>query len=123
MPGWLTPAAVVGHANVAGTPPNGVALVNVCAAAEAWIEATARKDLPWSTANYQPPADVKLGGLMLAWRWYSRRSSPLGVVQTPTGDPAEMLRNDPDIARLLGATGSRFKFGAGRKPVVEEIVP
>ena len=117
MPGWLTPTSVAAHANVAGTPPTGAALTNACAAAEAWIEGTARRDLPWTSVGYQPPADVKLGGLMLAWRWYSRAAVPLGVVTAPTGEPAEMLRHDPDIARLLG-TGRKFVFGAGRLPTV-----
>lgn len=120
MPGWLTAEAVANHVDVAGTPPTGVSLDNAAAAAEAWVEGTARRDLPWSSgteeAPYVPPADVRLGGLMLAWRLYERRTAPTGVVTTPTGDPAEFLRDDPDIRRLLGVGGSRFKFGAGRKP-------
>ena len=117
MPGWLTPQAVVAHVNVAGASPSDVALTNACAAAEAWGEGTARRDLPWSTPGYVPPADVKLGGMMLAWRLRERRDAPTGVVMTPTGTPAEFLRTDPDIARLLGVKG-RFRIGAARLPSI-----
>lgn len=126
MPGWCTAAGVVAHVDVKGVTASTVALVNACAAAEAWVEGTARRDLPWSTPvdghPYVPPADVKLGAFMLAWRWYQRRAAPLGVVTGPSGDPAEMLRNDPDIARLLGVGGSgRFVFGAG--VITTEVAP
>lgn len=114
MPGWCTPAGVVAHVDVKGVSASSVPLVNACAAAEAWVEGTARRDLAWTSEGFVPPADVKLGGLMLAWRWYQRRAAPLGVVTGPSGDPVEMLRNDPDIARLLGIGGNgRFVFGAG----------
>lgn len=123
MSGWLTPAAVVAHVQVKGVTSSTVPLVNACAAAEAWVEGTARRDLPWAEVGYQPPADVRLGALMLAWRWYERRTSPLGVVQSASGDPVEMLRNDPDIARLLGVGRSaRFVFGAGTLPD-EDVTP
>lgn len=118
MPGWLTAEAVVAHVEVKGVLPSSASLVNACAAAEAWVEGTARPDLPWGDGpGYVPPADVKLGAMMLAWRLRERRSAPTGVVMTPAGAPAEFLRTDPDIARLLGVKG-RFRIGAARRPNV-----
>ena len=118
MPGWLTAQAVADNAEVKGVTASSIPLQSAAAAAETWVEGTARPDLAWSTLGTAIPADVKLGAMMLAWRWYQRRASPLGVVTSPTGDPVEILRNDPDIARLLGvpdgteeAEGA-FIFGA-----------
>jgi hypothetical protein len=116
MPGWLTAQAVADHAEVKGVTGASVPLTSASAAAETWVEGTARPDLDWSAVGFAVPADVKLGAVMLAWRWYQRRASPLGVVTAPSGDPVSILRNDPDIARLLGvASGSEgpFIFGAG----------
>lgn len=115
MPGWLTAKAVADNAEVKGVTEASVPLQSAAAAAETWVEGTARPDLPWTSAGYAIPADVKLGAMMLAWRWYQRRASPLGVVTAPTGDPVEILRNDPDISRLLGVAGGSegaFIFGA-----------
>lgn len=119
MPGWLTATEVAAHADVAGTPADpGVSLTNACAAAEAFVERV-RKDLSWpatgEAGDFTPPKDVKLGALMLAWRWYQRRNTPLGMIVSPTGDPIEMLRDDPDIARLIGLGSSGgFRFGVAR---------
>lgn len=117
MPGWLTAKAVADNAEVKGVTEASIPLQSAAAAAETWVEGTARPDLSWASDGFSVPADVKLGALMLAWRWYQRRASPLGVVTSPTGDPVEILRNDPDIARLLGVAGGSegaFVFGAGR---------
>lgn len=116
MPGWLTAEAVAANAEVKGVTASSVPLQSATAAAETWVEGTARPDLAWSLPEFAVPADVKLGAMMLAWRWYQRRASPLGVVTAPTGDPVEILRNDPDISRLLGVAGGTegaFVFGAG----------
>lgn len=125
MPGWLTSDSVAAHAEVKGVTGASVPLISAAAAAEAWVEGTARPDLPWATVGYEPAADVYLGALMLAWRWYQRRASPLGVVTAPTGDPVEILRNDPDISRLLGVAGGAegaFVFGAGLSDSVATTV-
>lgn len=115
MPGWLTAQAVADNAEVKGVTGASVPLQSAAAAAETWVEGTARPDLAWSAPEFSVPADVKLGAMLLAWRWYQRRASPLGVVIAPSGDPVEILRNDPDIARLLGVAGGSegaFVFGA-----------
>ena len=122
MPGWLTPGRVAGHVQVDGVTDTSEPLINACAAAERWVETSARPDLDWTTAGFPVPADVLLGGLMLAWRWYQRRSSPMGVTLSPSGDPIEVLRHDPDIARLLGVGSSGgFVFGSGTIPTAEEL--
>lgn len=116
MADWLTPAFVAAHADVAGTPLQGAPLVNVTAAAQAYVQRV-RDDLPWAQLGFgwNVPADVKLGAAMLAFRLFQRKAAPLGVTTSPTGDPVEILRSDPDIARLLGIEGSgRFVFGAPR---------
>lgn len=116
MADWLTPAFVAAHADVSGTPLAGAPLVNVCAAAQAYVRRV-RDDLPWAQLGFgwSVPADVRLGAAMLAYRLYQRKAAPLGVTTSPSGDPVEILRSDPDIARLLGIEGSgRFVFGAPR---------
>ena len=116
MPGWLTATEVANHVEVVGVDGTSVPLISSTAAAVAWVETKARPDLSWTDPAFVLTPDVKLGTMMLAWRWYERRASPLGVVTSPTGDPVEILRNDPDIARLLGvASGTEgpFVFGAG----------
>lgn len=119
MPGWLKPENVAAHANVGGTAPGAIPLTNATAAAESFVE-QARPDIPWPTtpagaASFAAPASVKLGALMLAWRWYSRRNNPLGSLISTTGDPIDMLREDPDIAKLIGV-GSAGKFIFGSTP-------
>lgn len=120
MPVWpITAKMVADNVEVTGVTEDSVPLASAAAAASTWVEGTARPDLAWTDPEFTVPADVWLGAVMLAWRWYERRASPLGVVTATTGDPVEMLRNDPDIARLLGVAGGSegaFIFGAGRIP-------
>lgn len=94
-------------------------------AARAWVEGK-RPDL-LSTADppvYTPTADVLLGTAMLANRWYQRRGTPLGQPDFTEFGGGGILRNDPDIAKLLGIEHQgKFRFGVGRPaPVVEEEV-
>lgn len=69
---------------------------------------------------FMPTPQVLLGTAMLANRWYERRASPLGTAQYAEFG-GSILRNDPDISRLLGlGDQGGFRFGAGRAlPVVE----
>ena len=55
----------------------------------------AATDLP------SPTADVRLGTLMLARRWFMRADSPDGMVAMTEQGTASVVANDPDIARLL----------------------
>lgn len=128
MPGWLTAKMVADNAEVTGVDETSVPLTAATDAAVWWVEHTARPDLAWTGVGFTVPPDVKLGAMMLAWRWYERRASPLGVVTSPTGDPVEILRNDPDIARLLGVaagvgTEGPFIFGAVDRYALPQSTP
>lgn len=72
--------------------------------------------------DFDPPADVLLGGAMLAHRWHERRGSALGTTGYTEFGTGTILRHDPDIARLLriGTASGVFSFGAPSMPVVEE---
>jgi hypothetical protein len=59
----------------------------------------------------EPTADLKLGTLMLADRWHTRRRSPDGLVQMAELGSARVASFDPDIDRLL-------RLGRHARPVV-----
>jgi hypothetical protein len=92
------------------------ALTSATAAAVAFVERQ-RPDLATGQAGdaaYDITADVKHGTAMLAARLYERRGSMLGIAPSAGYDEAAtILRNDPDIERLLQIGRSRpFGFGA-----------
>lgn len=109
-------------------PDEAKALVQSSAAADSadWVGAVAaavdyvsgpkgkRRDL-WSTADppvYEATAAIRLGTAMLANRWYTRRVSPLGTSQNVEFGGSDFLRQDPDIAKMLGL-GSEGVFAIG----------
>lgn len=47
-------------------------------------------------------ADRRLGAVMLAARWYARRTSVNGLVAFGELGASYVMRSDPDIAQLLG---------------------
>lgn len=47
-------------------------------------------------------ADQELGAVMLAARWYARRTSSQGIASFGDFGPAYVTRTDPDVAQLLG---------------------
>lgn len=51
---------------------------------------------------FTPPADVVAGAVLLTARLYARKGSPLGVASFGEFGPADVLRYDADIERLLG---------------------
>lgn len=55
------------------------------------------------------PADVRLGAVMLAGRWFQRRNSATGVASFSDFGPAYVKAYDPDAAMLLGL----FRPGVG----------
>lgn len=96
-------------------------LQEFCDAARAYVEEH-RKDLFNDAVPpvYTPTPDVKVGAALLAYRWYTRRTSPLGVIGSTDDGRSGILRHDPDINRLLGiGLEGRFVFGAGRTLTTE----
>lgn len=119
--------AVLG-ADLAG-PLDQDKLDEACDAARAYVEEK-RPDL-WVTdamvdppvSTYTPGAGVVYGAALFAHRLYHRTRSPLGVVGATSSESSGILREDPDIARLLGIGRSRgFRFGAGPTVTTEAVV-
>lgn len=113
MAEWLIAADLLAYAPDLEGSDEG-ALGDCCAAAAAYVERK-RSDLDYSD-KAKVPADVRLGSLMLAFRLWQRKRSPLGTIGSPTelGGSAQIVRYDPDIARLLGiGSEGPFAFGAG----------
>lgn len=98
---WLD--ADLARTLVEGTAPtNSTAWQADVAAARAWVQKR-RPDLYIGTpAVFTPDDDVLLGTAMYALRLYTRRTSPLGVSQNTEWGGSDILRQDPDIAKLLG---------------------
>lgn len=129
---WLTPAYVT---RVLGDdlaePIDSTSLLEYVEGVREYVEGK-RRDL-WTTADpdADPPvlstfaatSSVRLGAAMLTYRFYSRRTSPLGVIGFTEDGASGMLREDPDIAKLLGiGRHGRFVFGAGPDLVEAELV-
>lgn len=53
-------------------------------------------------ATFTPSEAVVQAGVLVAARIYARRSSPAGLASYGELGPAEVLRLDPDVARLAG---------------------
>lgn len=65
---------------------------------------------------------VKAGTVLLAHRLYQRRTSALGIVGVTSDAVASVIRNDPDIERMLGIGRSRkWRFGSPR-PTTTTVV-
>lgn len=121
MPTWLDQervAEILGG-SLSGDLDTG-ALQLCCDAARSFVE-DRRADLWVSDGadppvfTYEPTDAVVHGAAMYAYRLYHRRKSPLGILGTTDVGPAGILREDPDIARLLGiGLGRRFGFGGAR---------
>lgn len=99
-------------------------LQSACDAARSFVEEK-RGDL-WvsdggdpAVLTYTPTPAVVHGAALYAYRLYQRRNNPLGILGTTDVGPAGILREDPDIARLLGIGRARgFRFGAPRPVTV-----
>jgi hypothetical protein len=126
---WLTPAAVQSWVEDSepAEPPDRPALQQACNAAASYVEdlhpaylvAEPEPEAP----TYEPPATIRLGAILLAARLYERRGTALGVAGFSDFGGSPILRQDPDIARLLKiGAHAPFVFGAPTVPVVEEEV-
>lgn len=100
---WLPPATVAGQLpgvelDEAGELPADVELARLAAAE--FVE-DARGDLR-TPDGFVATARVQLGAALLAGRWHARKGSPQGLVGFSEFGPAAVMREDPDVARLLG---------------------
>jgi hypothetical protein len=96
----ITRDDVVAQLGAAPRDADLAAVDRAVAAAVAWVEAhvlTAADD-----GSYSAGPDVELGAVMLAARWYQRRSTPGGYQSFAELGPAYVMRSDPDVALLLG---------------------
>lgn len=114
MATWLD--ADLAKAMVEGTAPtNSTAWSADVDAACAWVEKQRPDLLAGDPGVFTPGADVKLGTAMYALRLYTRRTSSLGVSQNTEWGGSDILRQDPDIAKLLGiGAEGRPVFGGAR---------
>jgi hypothetical protein len=112
MAAWLTAADAVALVE-ASAAASDAAWVGAVDASAAYVEEK-RPDLFAGTPPvFTPGAQVRLGTAMLAHRWYARRVQPLGGSQAVEFGPTDFIRQDPDIAKLLGiGAEGRFVFGA-----------
>lgn len=112
---WLAPSAVLTYARQDGDiAPDDPAVVSATDGAAAVVQRLVDR-IDWTTVTDATtvPADVMLGAIMLAWRFYQRRNSPLGVSGYQDFGTSPLLRHDPDIARLFGiGPEGAFVFGS-----------
>lgn len=91
------------------------ALQLACNAVSEYVET--RRGEFFTNGQYGPSATVQLGAIMYAVRLYERRATVMGVAGFGDLGSSPILRQDPDIARLLGTDGeSGFVFGGARWP-------
>lgn len=120
MSDWLSESEAAGMVQASVGPSDADWTADVAAACE-YVEGK-RKDL-FSTAV--PPMFVagpmiKLGTAMLANRLYARRTSPLGASQNVEFGGSDFLRQDPDIAKLLGiGIEGKPVFGGARAAEID----
>lgn len=85
-------------------PADQLALDRATAAAVSWVARNV-EGVPSSApaeGDPGPGPDIEFGTVMLAARWYARRTSTQGIASFGEFGPAYVTRTDPDIATLLG---------------------
>lgn len=101
MADWVTLADVRTDVTAPAGQVDDARLQACLDAAKACVEA-ARTDLAASFTAATPPANVKLGTVRLAVRWYKRRVVPEGQNMSELGMLGGVPYSDPDIDRMLG---------------------
>lgn len=122
MAEWLSAAeaaAMVG----AKVQPNDVTWTGAYEGSVAYVERLRKDLLIGDPAVFTPGGDVKYGTALLINRWYTRRTSPLGTSQNVEFGGSDFLRQDPDIAKLLGI-GQEGKpvFGGARAAELDALL-
>jgi hypothetical protein len=86
----------------------------------AYVEGKRTDLLVGDPGVFTPGGDVLYGTALLTNRWYTRRTSPLGTSQNVEFGGSDFLRQDPDIAKLLGI-GQEGKpvFGGARAAEID----
>lgn len=123
MSAWLNAAAAAAMVEVSTTTAATAAWEADVEAACEWVE-DKRKDLfAGDPPVFEAGPRVKLGTAMFANRLYARRKSPLGTSQNVEFGGSDFLRQDPDIAKLLGVgTEGKFTFGAPTTTYPPDVV-
>jgi hypothetical protein len=107
----------------ASVEPNDADWNGAHAGAVAYVERM-RKDLFAGTPPvFVAGGDVLYGTALLINRLYARRTSPLGTSQNVEFGGSDFLRQDPDVAKLLGI-GSEGKpvFGGARAAEIDALL-
>lgn len=113
---WLTPEMVkafLDDKTPTGDVDDRPALTQATEATAVWVQGLHPAYLDEFGETYDPPADIKLGAVMFAGRLYQRRGTLMGVAGFSDFGGSPILRQDPDIARLLRiGQHAAFIFGA-----------
>lgn len=121
MTTWLDAAAAAQLVDVSSSVADDDDWVGAVAAAVEYVEEKRKDLLLGAPPVFTAGPLIRLGTAMLANRWYTRMRSPLGTSQNVEFGGSDFLRQDPDIAKMLGlGIAGRFTFGAaGYVKVVE----
>lgn len=122
MAEWLSAAEAAAMVR-AKVQPNDADWTAAHEAAVAYVERM-RPDLFAGTPPvFTPGGDVKYGAALLCNRWFTRRTSPLGSSQNVEFGGSDFLRQDPDVAKLLGI-GQEGKpvFGGARAAELDALL-
>lgn len=120
---WLTPEQAAALVDTSAVPA-ATDWIGAVEAAVAYVEGK-RRDL-FTTADppvFVPGPLILFGTAMLANRWYARLRTPMGVSQNTEFGGTEILRQDPDIAKMLGiGTEGKPVFGGARAAEIDALV-
>jgi hypothetical protein len=98
----LSSADVEGYLGVSAGPNEAQWLADAAAAASAFAARHGAGVVLDPLVPVEVSADVRLGAVMLAGRWFQRRNSITGVASFGDFGPAYVKSTDPDVAMLLG---------------------
>jgi hypothetical protein len=104
-PSWVTLAELKNDQTLDSslTDRDDEALQRTLDAAMSWVM-DHRRDIDYH-GSWTVPAEVRLGTIRLAARWFVRRVSPDGTVSLGDLGSGTVMRTDPDIWMQLGIIG------------------